>query len=99
MTYEQVIAKLREYSAQIVTKPDNEFSRMADSLETYLIDQQDLAKALAERHDLAVMIRRLLVAIDHGHEREAMKLLYRQAFDLLTRQNLHGQPLHGSDHA
>jgi len=31
MTYDQVIVKLREYAAQMVTKPDNEFKRMADT--------------------------------------------------------------------
>ncbi len=32
MTYDQVIAKLAELSAQCVTKPDNEFAKMAAKL-------------------------------------------------------------------
>ncbi len=96
MTYDQVVVKLREYSDQLVTLPDNEFKRMAETVDTLL----------GERRDLALMIRRLLSAIDHGAvDRDrppgsCMRntTLYRQGFDLLTRLNLHGQPLHGSDH-
>jgi len=35
VTWNEVVVKLREYSAQMVTKPDNEFARMADSLERH----------------------------------------------------------------
>ncbi len=36
MTFDQVIAKLRELSAQCVTKPDNDFAKMAESLEFHV---------------------------------------------------------------
>ena len=35
MRWNEVVAKLREYAAQIVTKRDNEFARMADALERH----------------------------------------------------------------
>ena len=36
MTYDQVIAKLRKLSAQCVTKPDNDFAKMAESLQFHV---------------------------------------------------------------
>ena len=36
MTYDQVVVKLREYSDQLVTLPDNEFKRMAETVDTLL---------------------------------------------------------------
>jgi len=53
--------------------------------------QQDKIK------NLAMMLRRLMARFCQiGGERDSK--LYLQAFDLLTRYNLHGQPLHGCDH-
>ncbi len=36
MTYDQVIAKLAKLSAQCVTKPDNDFAKMAESLQFHV---------------------------------------------------------------
>ncbi len=38
MTYDQVIAKLAELSAQCVTKPDNDFAKMAESLQAHVTE-------------------------------------------------------------
>ena len=38
VTYDQVIAKLAELSAQFVTKPDNDFAKMAESLQAHVTE-------------------------------------------------------------
>jgi hypothetical protein len=44
VTYDQVIAKLAELSAQCVTKPDNDFAKMAESLQFHV------ASAMRTKH-------------------------------------------------
>ena len=69
--------------------------------DTPLLSQEtcmEAAKEIEERSDLAMMLRRLLHAIQSGcFGRKAKPPLYHQAQDLLQRLNLQGSPTREED--